>query len=540
MASSTKGPCPECDSSDAFARFTTGEGHCFSCEYHEFLTDSAGRVTYTKEPWTRRLEMTGTVAAIPERRISQETCKQFNVTVEYNTEGTISKHHYPYYSVDTGEIVATKVKTVEGKQFYVTGDIQQAGLFGQQKCSGRGKYLTITEGELDQLAVSEMFARKWDVVSLRNGAAAARKDLVEQLEWLEGYEFVVLCMDNDKAGQAAVDAVKDLFSPGKLKICKLPRKDAGDMLKHNEVQLFTKAWWDSPVYRPDGIVAGVDTWEAITENRNVHSIPYPWLGLNTLTRGFRLGELVTITSGSGMGKSQFIREIEHYIQHATEDNIGVIALEETIARTALGIMSVAANRPLHLEEDTPAEQLRPFWEQTLGSGRYFLFDHWGSTGEDNLLARVRYMAKALDCRWIVLDHLSIVVSSQDSGDERKAIDAIMTKLRTLVAELGVGLFLVSHLKRSGGTAHEDGGKISLSELRGSQAIAQLSDMVLGLERSQQHEDPEVRNTSTVRVLKNRYTGQTGPACYLRYDTTTGRMVECAKPTAEAGKLEKEF
>ena len=190
-----------------------------------------------------------------------------------------------------------------------------------------------------------------------------------------------------------------------------------------------------------------------------------------------------------------------------------------------------------MEEETPVDDLRPFWEQTLGTGRYYLFDHWGSTSADNLLSRVRYMAKALDCRYVVLDHLSFVVSSQESGDERKAIDEIMTRLRTLVAETGITLFLVSHLKRKDGKAHEDGGKISLSDLRGSQSIAQLSDIVIGMERDQQHDDPVVRNTTTVRVVKNRYSGQTGPACWLHYNLETGRMDEVAPPNLETAEVE---
>ena len=35
---------------------------------------------------------------------------------------------------------------------------------------------------------------------------------------------------------------------------------------------------------------------------------YPWEGLDTITHGIRLGELVTITAGSGLGKSQLLRE----------------------------------------------------------------------------------------------------------------------------------------------------------------------------------------------------------------------------------------
>ena len=519
--------CPKCDSSDALAIYDDGSTYCFNsvCDYR---TRGDGSVSTETLPKAKPLNMAGVVASIPNRRISQETCSKYGVTVEYSGTGEIIKHFYPYYSTDTNEICAAKVREVKTKSFYSTGDSKSAGFFGQQKCTG-GKFVTITEGELDALAVYEMFNKQYDVVSLRSGASNASKEIKEQLEWLEEYDNVVLCFDNDKAGDAALEQVKDLFSPNKLKICKLPLKDASDMLMANRVKDFTQAWWNAKVYRPDGIVAGADTWEALVEKRQVKSIPYPWEGLNDITRGHRPYELVTITSGSGMGKSQFIREIEYDLLQRCEGNIGVLALEEDVARTSLGIMSVAANRPLHLEEDTPVDQLRPFWEATLGTGRYYLFDHWGSTSTDNLLARVRYMAKALDCRYVVLDHLSIVVSSQESGDERKAIDEIMTKLRTLVAETGISLFLVSHLKRSQGKAHEDGAQISLGELRGSQAIAQLSDIVIGMERDQQNGNEEIRNTTTVRVLKNRYTGETGPACYLQYDRGTGRMQETANP-----------
>lgn len=522
--------CPKCGSSDALAIYSDGGAHCFAagCNHHVNGGNMITQITEAAPVKACRLNMGGTVAAIPQRRISQETCNHFGVTVEYSATGEIIKHYYPYYKIDTNEVGSAKVREVKTKNFHTTGDVTGVGFFGQNRCT-TNRYLTITEGELDALAVFEMSGKKWDVVSLRSGAANAAKEIKEQLEWIEGYEQVVLCFDNDKAGDAAVDQVKDIFSPNKLKIVKLPLKDASDMLMANKVKEFTQAWWNAKIYRPDGIVAGVDTWDALVEKRKVKSTPYPWEGLNQLTRGHRPYELVTITSGSGMGKSQFIREIEYDLLKRCSGNIGVLALEEDLSRTTLGIMSVSANRPLHLEEDTPVEHLRPFWEDTLGTGRYYLFDHWGSTSADNLLARVRYMAKALDCKFVILDHLSIVVSSQESGDERKAIDEIMTKLRTLVAETGICLFLVSHLRRSQGKAHEDGAQISLGELRGSQAIAQLSDIVIGMERDQQHENEDIRNTTTVRVLKNRYTGETGPACWLNYDRTTGRLSEVPNP-----------
>ena len=524
-------PCPSCGSKNNLARYSDGHAVCFTggCSHYERAT---GEVIESKPKTNRKLEMTGVVASIPDRRISEATCKKFGVTVEYDTEGKISKHHYPYYDKDTGAQTGTKSRIVDSKGFYASGTFDNVGLFGQQAFKGGGKYITVVEGEADALAVSEMFDGKWAVVSIRSGASGAVKDIKQNLEWLETFENVVICFDNDTAGQEASRAVLDLFTPNKAKNVKLSAKDAGEMLKERNVQGFIKEWWNAKTYRPDGIIAGSDTWESIVAQEDIKSIPYPWQCLNEFTYGFREKELVTITSGSGMGKSQIVRELEHYLLGATDDKIGILALEEDIPKTALGIMSIEANQTLHLSREFSREDKKVFWDRTLGTGRIFMFDHWGSTNEDNLLSRIRYMAKGLDCKWIILDHLSIVVSDQEVNDERKAIDSIMTKLRQLVQETGVGLFLVSHLRRPSGKAHEDGGQISLAELRGSAAIAQLSDMVIGLERDQQNADAQVRNTTTVRVLKNRYAGLTGAACYLYYDKDTGRMIETSCPVAD--------
>ena len=530
-------PCPSCGSSDNLARYSDGHAVCFSggCSHYE---RGDGTVTKIHSRPARSLEMTGVVAAISDRRINQETAQRYGVTVEYGTDGTISKHHYPYHDKDTGTMSGTKVRIVANKSFYATGEFNNAGLFGQQAFKSGGKYITVTEGEADAMAVNEMFDGKWPAVSIRSGAAGAAKDIKANLEWLETFDNVVICFDNDKAGQEAARSVLDLFTPNKAKNVTLPMKDAGDMLKARKVADFVKEWWNAKAYRPDGIIAGSDTWDSIIEQQSVRSIPYPWECLNEYTHGFREKELVTITSGSGMGKSQIVRELEHYLLGATEDNVGILALEEDIPKTALGIMSIEANKQLHLDKTVSQDEKKGYWDRTLGSGRIYLFDHWGSTSEDNLLGRIRYMAKGLDCKWIILDHLSIVVSDQDNGDERKAIDSIMTNLRKLVQETGVGLFLVSHLRRpSGQKAHEDGGKISLGELRGSASIAQLSDIVIGLERDQQHPDPEVRNTTCVRVLKNRFVGLTGPACYLYYDKDSGRMIETACPISDDSNAE---
>jgi twinkle protein len=332
--------------------------------------------------------------------------------------------------------------------------------------------------------------------------------------------------------------VAELFGQ-KAKVFKhdVDYKDACDYVSEGKHDLFINLWWRSEQYTPDGIVAGDTLWDLVSTPPAPAECMYPWSGLNELTYGVRYGELVTITAGSGLGKSQLLREIVWHLLNNTKEKVGLMFLEESIRKTGLSLMSLAANKPLHLPDtESTEEERKDAYEKTLGTGRLFLFDHFGSTSIDNIVNRVRYMAKGMECRYIFVDHISIIVSAQDNGDERKAIDEIMTKLRMLVQETNIALFAVSHLKRPDGKGHEEGAATSLAQLRGSGSIAQLSDIVIGAERDGQAEEERVRNTTHVRVLKNRYSGMTGPACDLLYTKETGRMFEYASPDEEEGLM----
>jgi len=213
--------------------------------------------------------------------------------------------------------------------------------------------------------------------------------------------------------------------------------------------------------------------------------------------------------------------------------VGIIALEENICHSAQSLMGIQLNCSPHKwnEREIDDEQKKKAFEETVGNGNCILYDHWGSLDSGNLLNKVRYMARGMGCNYLFIDHLSIVISGLGEGDERRLIDNLMTKLRSLVEELGISLFIVSHLKRPEGRAHEEGSVVSLSHLRGSGSIAHLSDMVIALERNQQ--DEEERHVTTIRVLKNRYSGDTGVACRVRYNTETGRLSEIGGPTEDA-------
>ena len=528
-------PCPACRDTggdragDNLAIYSDGHGYCNACGHYE--KKFTGEQNYVEEKPMQTITPRGVSnASIKERRISSNITSKFGVTVSYDKKGQIDKHYYPYYdSNESNRLLGYKERTVATKEFQIIGTNKGSGLFGQNANRSGGKYLTICEGEIDALSISEMFDGKWQVVSLKNGASSASRDIKDNLEYIESFDNVVLCFDQDQAGFDAVKACQDIISVGKLKVCKLPMKDASDMLVNGKVKEFTNAWWSAESYTPAGIVRGKDTWEHLLKDENLVTIDYPWQGLNTLTYGFRAKELVTITSGSGMGKTSVVKELESYILNTTDDNLAIIHLEESIERSVKGLMSIEANLPIHIpqyERELSSEDKKELWQKSVGDKNVYFYDHFGSMSEDSLLNVIRTYAKSYDCQWIVLDHLSIVVSDQDGIlDERKAIDAIMTKLRKIVQETGVGLFLISHLRRPQGRAHEEGGQVSLSELRGSAAIAQLSDIVIGLERNQQDDDPIIRNQTTLRVIKNRFSGLTGKACRLQYDSDTGRLTE---------------
>ena len=511
--------CPKCGSKDNLARYSDGNGYCFGCHYLE--RDSGLSVSGARRHTVSKDLVEFDIAPLLKRSLNEDTCKKWNygVGLYKGTPVQVANYHG-----DDGDVVAQKLR-FPNKDFMWVGEANKAQLFGQHLWGDGGKMVTVTEGEIDALTVSQLFDLKWPVVSVPSGAPSAAKAISKSLQWLEKFDTVVFAFDNDAAGRKASKECAMLLSPGKAKIVgSMPAKDPNDCLTSGRGVELVSSIWGAKTYRPDGVVPGEDLWDVINTNDVVQSVPYPWDGFNSKLFGIRGGELVTLTSGTGIGKSSICRELAYWLMRQGS-NVGYIALEESVKRTAEGIMGIYLNSPPHLwvDKEITEEQKREAFEASVGSGRMVLYDHWGSCDSDNLLNQIRYMVRAMGCTHIFLDHLSIVVSGLADGDERRMIDNTMTKLRSLVEETGAALFLVSHLKRPDGRGHEEGATTSLSQLRGSHAIAQLSDAVIGFERNQQ--DEATANVVTCRVLKNRYAGETGIANQLEYERESGRLHE---------------
>ena len=534
-----KMPCPFCDSSDAVSINSNGTAKCFSCNQFIKNYDKPKAVEPTsisKAPVASSVAASYLIDkqdvsynALTDRSISLETAKTYGVKSYKNNNGEIAKHIYPYYSGT--DLVGTKGRNTIDKSFYWNGTFEGTGLFGEQLFNKGGKYLTITEGECDAMAVYEMFKGNWSVVSLKRGAASAVRDIRESIEFVESYDTVVLCFDSDKQGKEAAKRVAKILKPNKTRIMTLPTgyKDANDLLKDKAFKEFNKSFWDAKTYTPSGILdlsSKKDEWL----NRKIkESVAYPWEGLNRKLFGMRKGELITLTGGTGLGKSSVTRELEHWLIKNTQDNVGIVALEENWTRTADGLLSIEADDRIYLNEKRNKysnEELSELFDKVIKKGRVFIHSHLGATDIDEIFSKLRYIIVGCQCEWVIVDHLHMLVNVMTEGDERRGIDNLMNRLRSLVEETGVGMILVCHLRRAAGEkGHEKGVEVSLSHLKGSQGIAQLSDCVVALERNQQATNKKEANTTKVRVLKSRYTGDTGLACQLIYNPKTGRLYE---------------
>jgi twinkle protein len=227
-------PCPNCGSSDANGVYDDGHQYCFSCQ------------TYTHAGVPKKISkassdlLSGEVVALPKRNLKEDTCRKFAYQVV--KQGKEYVQIAPYYNKD-GEMVAQKIRTPD-KQFKILGDISTALPYGAQLW-GKGKKIVVTEGEIDAMSVSQAQGNKWPVVSVPNGAQAAKKHMSKNFEFYDSYEEIILMFDQDEPGIKASRECAELFTPGKAKIAKLSMKDANELLVAGKEQEIIQAIWNA-------------------------------------------------------------------------------------------------------------------------------------------------------------------------------------------------------------------------------------------------------------------------------------------------------
>lgn len=512
----THQPCPDCGSSDALIINDDGSTKCFSCETFHPAKEY-------KEDTNMKGFVKGIVKAIPDRCLKQETCARYSyrVGMYQGREVQIST----YRNLD-GKPIFQKLRFTDDKEFITIGHYKPL-LYGMNLFKGNTKKLIITEGEIDCLSVSQVIGN-YPVVSVPSGCSSGAKAIKENLEWVEQFEEVIICFDMDEVGQKAAKECAGLLSIGKAKIMNLPLKDPNEMLKHNKVDELYKATWNAQEFRPDGIVSGEDLWEVVNQPIK-EGLNYPFPTLSQLTYGLRTSEMIIFGAGTGMGKTEFFKEIETDLLTYHQQNVGIIHLEEQVKETVLGLMSKYAGIKFHVPTAVyTEEQKKEAFEETIGTNRAFIYDGFGSTDFNIIKNVIRYMVVAKGCKFVFLDHITALADGiENSGEVNQKTRNIISSLANLTRELDFCLIAISHLRKTDGKKpHEEGGRVHLDDMYGAAALKQWASFVFGLERNQQAEDEKERNTTILRVLKDRYTGQAvGHTIPIYYDNSTGKLRE---------------
>lgn len=519
-----KESCPKCGSKDNLGRYTDGHAYCYGCNYLEPANgepgDQAPANNRKKVPQSEALSCyyEGEVSDLSARKISEETCRRYGYRV--GRKGDTPVQLAPYFK--DGNLVGLKARAA-GKDFFGLGDMKNPTLFGSQ-LSDKGRYLVVTEGEVDALSVAEATGQgKYHAVSVPSGAQAAAKAFQQNLEYFTGFEEVIICFDMDDPGQKAALECAAILPPGKAKVAHLSgAKDANEMLQQGRIKDLIACIFNAKAYRPDGIVTLADVRDrALTPPEQ----GFPWFlpSLTEVTYGRRLGELYCFGAGTGVGKTDWMTQQIEYDLNTLKQPVSVIFLEQSPAETVQRIAGKMKGKLFHIPDGkSSVGELASALDEIERSSKLFMYDSWGASEWSVIKNKIRYLAHAEGVKLFYVDHLTALAAMED--DERKALEQIMAEMAGLCKELNIVIHLVSHLATPEGKAHEEGGRVQIKQFKGSRSIGFWCHFIFGIERDQQDEDQ--RNQSLFRVLKDRNTGRaTGKVIPLFYDAETGRLSE---------------
>ena len=550
----------KCGSSDAMKRYEDGSTFCFSCSrrFPPGYSDDIDVVELSsykeKKAHLSNVYSLTEIAeyesrGFSERGITKTVTSFFDVKVSYDENKKIVAHYYPY---GVKEVTGYKIRNLP-KTFSFAGEM--TGLFGQMKFpGGADKRLVITEGELDALTIAQAWHEKYQkiypVVSI--SSASGFKELLKHREWIRSFQEVVLWFDNDEPGRKAVEEAAKIIGYDKVKDAIGQFKDASEVYVKNELSLkgsgatsIVSTIYSAKSFSPVGIVNSADTWAAYKKEETIPYVPWaPFMHkLNERNYGRKMGSITMLTSGTGMGKTSWVKEDQYHL-HKTrpiDERIGVLSLEESLGEGVKNIMALEANKRIQLPDVAMTdEEERKYWEATMGENRFMFLDHQGSMEDSSIISRMEFMALS-GCKYLYLDHITIAVSESAEGSTNTAIDALMSDLLKLAKRYGIWICVISHLRKVQNTqkSFEEGAVPTEDDLKGSGSLKQIPMQIFAISRNKMEKDPIKQNTSYFWVLKDRYTGRTGGRGAYLFEETTGRCVQ-SNADEELQQLEEEL
>lgn len=516
---------------------------CFACEHkypsQQWLEDN-GKVeeeeielvgSYFDEEVHNKLKAITGVDPKGYRGLNRDVCSFFGIRHEYSeTDGSAVAQYYPMTS--GGALVGYKKRIANPKGFSAIGETgRNCDLFGwfRFKNSG-GKYVVIAAGEMDMLSTYQMLKTYNDsrggdydpipVVSSTVGENGV-KQFQSHYEWFNRFERIIVIPDQDAPGKAALDKIAKVLPKNKVFVMNLPMKDGNEMLQAGKQKEFINAFFRASPYTPDGIVGSGDLMSRIKDAAKVPKIPLPPFmhklqGL--MAGGIPLGTILVMGSMSGAGKSTISEEMVYYWAFNSPHKIGIVSLESDCAQYGTKILSRHISKKIDLIDDADYkldllnsqdvdEKANELFKNSDGTHRFHLIDERDG-GIDSLKAQITELIIACDCRVIILDPLTDVLDGM--GNDEQSV--FMKWLKGMVKSHQVSFILISHVRKSssGAKANSTGADLHEEDFMGSSSIFKSSACNLLFTRNKEHESDVLRNVTTMKMTKCRWTGRTSP------------------------------
>lgn len=560
--------CDNCGSSDGKALYKDGSSYCWVCqhtvpsqEYLDSLEDKPkGKGSKVKVKVKEKNDMdkdediqpskpsitqeereavkaSTQIAANGFRGVTDETYKTFGVRHAVDEAGNVLEQYYPCTA--DGELTGYKIREVPKNFRSIARTGSDCDLFMQFKFNRGGKYLLLTEGEVDSLSSYQMLKDynkskgndfETAVVSATVGANAI-KQYKRNYKFLDTFEQIILCFDNDAAGKAAAEKLVSYLPKGKVKIMQMRFKDPNEYLMKGEQKAFITDFYNAKTYVPVGVLGSSEIYDRILEQTATAKVPFPpfMRRLNEMMiGGVPLGHIVNIAAGTGLGKTSFVNEMIYYWVFNSPHKIGVVSMELDAGQYGETLLSRHLSKKLSLIKDegektdylttefvkAKADEL--FFNEH-GQDRFFLLDNRDGTVEE-IQDKIEELVVSCDCKLIVVDPLSDILDG--CSNEEQAL--FMKWAKGLIKSHGVTLIMINHVRKSSGNNAESskGASYSEEEIQGSSTIIKSASFNILLSRNKYAEDEQERNTTKVVLSKNRVCGITGPAGGVYYDNAT--------------------
>lgn len=507
-----------------------------------------------------------------DRGIRKEICERFGVRAAISEKDgkTVEAYYFPSYN-QKGQLTGfmrqdiTKGKEEDGHWLAVGGVSIGNKLFGQDVAEGINRKRTnliCTEGPWDmvstfQALVDSVKGTKYDwmepqVVSIPLGTKNAVEAILHNEAFVTSFDTFTSFFDSDHCtpaelkkgvmkGHEAREAVSAALIDSGLSLMTVEAegdfKDASDYIQNGKsADLAKLVQFGKKIFSTEKIVRASEiSFETIIEPQPKGVVVDCFPKLMERLYGFRDKELTLILAPSGVGKSTICSILADRFMKA-DHKIGMIFLEEgnkdTFQRLIASELKV---NYLKFKRDplsvASREDIQRVYNEITNSDKLVLLNHFGSMPIDSLMAKVKHMVLVEGCRYIMLDHLSMVISGNETENERKELDMVMTALASFCAANNVHLVVVCHINRTdanqflppkGKEGEPFWVNVRKESARGSAALEQCSWNILGIE-------PEIlpdfsRGRVRIKVLKTRFGDSLGIADVFTLDPETWEVV----------------